>query len=414
MYIISVMKGFGRLGVWFVTYFIITVAFLDTMAQLPILAPFIASLGASGAYAGLILGSYSFFNMVGNLAAGPAIDRYGRRAGIVAGMLIAGIAVASYAIAARPGHLLGFRILHGLGGAILIPAVFAYAGDATRSGTIGRSMGFAGAAVAVAALVGPALGGIGRVMFGPRPVFVALGVLLILTAFVALVSVRDTAARRRTGDEPVAGGDAVIVRGPRGVRFFASVLRDPSLQYAYLSVFSLTFATGALAMVFPMTIEAAGLSAAHTGSYFGIYAIAAILVFVLPTNRLSDAFGRRPAIVAGSVLVVAALGLLTVAGGRPAFTVAMVLYGFGYGTMFPALCATVVDRTTVDRRGTAFGVFYAVFSLGTFVGPVVAGAVAQTVVSPYWAAVGVFIVVRGVLSARHFTAQPSAEAHAES
>ena len=52
----------------------------------------------------------------------------------------------------------------------------------------------------------------------------------------------------------------------------------------------------------------------------------------------------------------------------------MAVFGFGYGIVFPSAAALVIGATGADRRGMAFGVFYAVYSLGVVVGASGSGA----------------------------------------
>lgn len=370
---------------------VVTVAFLDTMVQLPLLSPFAASLGAGAATAGFILGAYSLVNMIGNVVAGPVIDRAGRRRTIAGGMLIAGAALAAYALVRTPGQLLLLRLAHGAGGAVLIPAVFAWMGDRSRVGSVGRTMGYAGAAVAVAALVGPAIGGVGRDLLGVRPVFLGIGSLLCLTAVSTLFFVRDAAAPQRP---------APLRTRKAAVHAVLAALGDRRLRYAYWSVCGLTFAMGVLAYTFPLTMDRAGFSAGRTGAFFSVFSAAAILVLILPTNRLSDRFGRRPLIIAGSLAVAIALAFLPVAHTTAAIAATMALYGVGYGTLFPSACAAVVDATSAANRGTAFGLFYAAFSLGVTTGPIAAGLAAAAGITAYWLAAALLIAIRlGLLAA---------------
>lgn len=378
------------------TYFVVTVSFLDTMAQLPLLSPFAASLGAGPTSIGIILGAYSLVNMVGNVIAGPVIDRLGRRYTIAAGMLAAGLAVAAYAFVVTPWQLLGARLLHGLGGAVLVPAVFAHVGDRSRGGRTGQAMGHAGAAVAIAAMVGPALGGIGRSALGTRPVFLILGGLLVGTSVSAALFVRDRS------------GSPAAQRAPLDLSGIRKAATDGELRYAYLSVFGLTFAMGVLAYAFPLSMQAAGASAGRTGSFFSIFSAAAILVLVLPTNRLSDRYGRPPMVVIGSLAVAIAVGGLVFARQIGELALVMALYGMGYGVLFPSACAIVVDRTDATTRGTAFGLFYAAFSLGVTVGPVAAGVATVVGFSPYWAAAGVIGAIRLLLAADRYRRGPRA------
>ncbi len=370
------------------------------MAQLPVLAPYAASLGAGALFTGVILGSYSLVNMTGNLLAGPVIDAYDRRVTIVAGLLTAGLAVAGYAVVTHPWQLLLVRLVHGAGGAVLIPAVFAWAGDRSRSGAVGRSMGYAGAAVAVAATVGPALGGVGGARLGPERVFLFLGALLWTTALIVIATgYRELFTRRGVRDAaPGAEADPGTAARPdpaiRPLSAILEVLRHPALAGAYRAVLGLTFAMGTLAYTLPITMRDLGFSTSYTGMLFSSFSIAAILVMLLPTNRLPDRYG--PLRVAQAGLLVVALSLATLVGAftLPFLAVTIVFYGLAFGLVFPATTTIVVNTAGRDRRGTAFGVYYAFYSLGVFVGPILAGFTASLGVSPYWNAVAVIAVTQ--------------------
>ena len=55
----------------------------------------------------------------------------------------------------------------------------------------------------------------------------------------------------------------------------------------------------------------------------------------------------------------------------------MALFGLGYGLVFPASAAMATAATGSERRGTAFGIFYAVYSLGVVVGAAGSGRLAE-------------------------------------
>ena len=403
------------------TAYLVTVAFVDTMALLPVFSPYAASLGVGAVYLGVILSSYSLTNMIGNLPAGPLIDRFGRRAGIVCGLVVAGGAVAAYAVARAPWQLLLARIVHGLGGAVLIPAVFAHLGDRSRAGAVGKSMGFAGAWVALAAMVGPALGGIVGGRLGASTLFVLLGLLLLATAPAAWVVLgrQPHAASRAdvtpvtplvgTEDRTASSGAAIAGESasrpashpawqPRQAawRRVAAVVRAPRLAFAYRAVFGLTFAMSTLAYRLPFTLREAGLRTAHVGIYMSGFALSAMAIFLLPTNRLSDRFGRVRIAQLGAVAVGGALATLGATGSASGAAVAMVSYGVGFGLLFTALSALMVDHSSYGDRGTAFGVFYAVFSLGAVVGPVGTGLALRAGLNPYWIAAAVALTAASI------------------
>lgn len=353
------------------TFFVIVVSFLDTMAQLPVLPVFVQSLGARARMVGAVLATYSIANMAGNVGAGLVIDRFGRKSGIIIGMVVAGGAVALYAAVTTPQQLLGLRVLHGLGGAILIPAAFAYSGDAARPERAGRQMGRAGAAVALAAMIGPAAGGVFRATYGPRPLFLLLGALLAGTAVLVFFMLPESFRAA-----PVSG--PAVLRPRRLV----PVLRDRTLHFVFLAVFFVQMAMGTLSFALPLAVEAGGFSSARSGMLLSIFSLVAIAFFVAPTAGLSDRYGRPVVIRLGMLVLMGSMALLSQAQSILLMAVAMVVYGVGYGLAFPALCATVVDRTDRTNRGTGFGVFYAVFSLGVATGPLLSGALVERGISP--------------------------------
>ncbi len=53
----------------------------------------------------------------------------------------------------------------------------------------------------------------------------------------------------------------------------------------------------------------------------------------------------------------------------------MMIYGIGFAILFPSINALLVENTTDDNRGKAFGLFYAFFSLGVVAGSFTVGAI---------------------------------------
>ncbi len=360
-----------------VTLIVIVIAFLDTMTQLPILSPYVVSLGASALMVGAILGGYSLINMVGNLYAGPLIDRFNRRLMISVGMLLAGIAVGAYVLAQTPGQLLVLRMVHGVGGAILIPAVFAWAGDRSAPGAAGRSMGFAAAAVGVAATIGPAVGGIVSARFGIAPVFLGLGLLLSVTGVVLF---------------PFSVLKVGYTRQAAQVQPLRWILRAKRLQVAYLLVFGLTVSMGSLVYAFPLIVQDLGYSSARTGALFSIFSATVIVLLVSPANRLLDRYPPEKVAAIGAGLMGLTVILLSQVASLRGLTFVMVMYGTAFAALFPTTSAIIVRHAGGSHRGTAFGVYYAVYSLGFVVGPGLTGYALTVGVAPFLPA----LVVLGV------------------
>jgi len=61
----------------------------------------------------------------------------------------------------------------------------------------------------------------------------------------------------------------------------------------------------------------------------------------------------------------------------------MACYGIGFGFLFPSVNSLLIDSTTADIRGKAYGYFYAFFSLGVVLGSSLLGWLSLGIVSGF-------------------------------
>ena len=176
-------------------------SFFDNFTQIPMIAPYASGLGANAVMTGWIVGIYSLTNSLGNIGAGIILDKFGRRIPLAIGLAWAGLGVWLYGFVGTPLGLLGARAFHGLGGSILVPAIFTMAADTLPSGKRGPGMGRIGAVIGLAAIIGPMVSGILRQAWGPRAVFTTVFVVMALGGLLALTLPetlsRTSATRKR-------------------------------------------------------------------------------------------------------------------------------------------------------------------------------------------------------------------------
>ncbi|MDW7675697.1 MAG: MFS transporter [Bacillota bacterium] len=339
-------------------YFVIIVSFIDNFSQLPIISPYAKALGGSSLIIGLAVGMYSFSNMIGNVFAGQFIDKVGRKKIMLIGMIIAGVSLLAYAQVASASQLLLVRFIHGLGGALMVPAAFAYLGDTTKNTNRGKTMALSGAAIGVAAMIGPAFGGVVKERVGIEYVFYFVSFLMLVTSFLVKIYLPERQIDIRSNNMSITK--------------LANLLTNSSLITAFCCAFALMYAKGILAYILPLQLEASNFGAATTGILFSTFAVVAIVIFLMPIN-FADKFGRYKPMFLGLLLIAIALMLLSMATRLSLYAVAMIIYGSGFALLFPAITALVVDNTEVAERGRAFGLFYAFFSLGVVLGPLLVG-----------------------------------------
>ena len=342
---------------------VVLVAFLDLFIQLPVISAYAKSLGATASMGGAIVGMYSASNLVGNVGAGLLLDRLNRKYLIALGMLLTAAALYLYDFASTPGQLLALRAFHGLVAGVLAPGAFAMLGDRTALHRT-RSIGMSGALIAISAVIGPPLAGFIRDLWGFGAVFATSGTLMLLAAIVFLIKVPSM---------PIA---AIRDQTREGTRTSTPIWRG--LTPVFCAVLAMTFGIGSLINHLPIALELAGAAPRISGIAFATFSLMAAVVMASPAHRAIDGVSRRLAVSLGFALLGGSGLILGVSNGAaaPAFG-AMVVFGLGFGLLFPSLGATVSDITSSRRTGTAFGIFYAVYSLGVVLGSTVSGMVAE-------------------------------------
>ncbi|MFA8439755.1 MFS transporter [Pueribacillus sp. YX66] len=348
-------------------YVIILVAFIDTFAQLPIISPFAHELGATPLLIGLAVGMYSFTNIIGNIFAGFWIDKNGAKRVLYIGLGITGLILLSYSLVHTPIQLILARFFHGLSGGLLVPAAFTYLANTSVKTKKGKSMALSGAIVGLAAVLGPAFGGMMTETAGVKWVFLIIGGLMLITALLAFLLLPQTEATMSRRIDSKETGKSII-----------DLLKNVPLFYAYLGSFALMFSQGVLAYMLPLKIEALNYGNEVSGMLMSTFAFTAILIFILPTNKLFDRFAHEYMLNTGLVILGIGLLLLSVTSQLSLLYMIMVIYGIGFSFIFPSINALIIQHTNVLDRGKAFGLFYAFFSLGVVVGSVMTGALAVT------------------------------------
>lgn len=348
---------------------VLFLAFVDVFALLPTVAPHIADLGAGPAGIGLAVGAYSAANLPANIVGGILVDRHGRRIITILGLVAAAVTVAAYALATSVGGFILVRLLHGVAGGILVPAVFAAAGDRARRGSEGRAFGRLGAVIGSAAVVAPATAGAVRQATGTNEVFLGVAALLLLGAAVAYFGVHDPPT-------PMPRTTTGRAARPQAMR---ALLQVAPIRRALLGTTVLTAAVGVLAGFLPGTAEALGAPASAVGGLFTAYAVVAAAIMLSPVAGRVDRTGADGPLALGLLTLGAALLMLSVAPTLAIAVVGSALFGAGYGLVFPAVTAATSSSSTVATRGRAFGLFNVAFSLGLAVGPPLIGALAEAV-----------------------------------
>jgi MFS family permease len=120
---------------------------------------------------------------IGQYPAGRLSDRFGRAPLMIGGLVVAGIAIAAFALPFSIGWLIALRFIQGLGAAAFRPGSRAVVADLVPEGERGIAYGWLSGADVGGLIFGPALGGL-LAVFGRVTVFEATGLAMLLAAVV--------------------------------------------------------------------------------------------------------------------------------------------------------------------------------------------------------------------------------------
>jgi EmrB/QacA subfamily drug resistance transporter len=350
--------------------------------------------------------------------AGGLADRFGHKRIFLLG--IAGFTLASLLCAVAPSleMLIAFRVLQGVGAAMIAPTSLALVLDAFPVERRAAGVGLWGAAAAAAAAVGPTLGGalvelsdwrlvflvnlpIGAtiLLFGsrrlrerakldahlpdlPGALMLALGLALVTLAIVEGNDWGWTAASTlgcfAAAMALLAG---VVWRSTRHPR----PIVDPAL-FAHRSFRIGNLGTLLFAAAFFSLILGNVVFLTSIWGYSVLQAGAATLpgpalstVFAGPAGRLADRFGHRAVIVPGTLIFAAGTMVLRSAGAEPdwlgLWLPGACLTGIGIGLAFPTLGSAAVRDVPDERFATASAVNAAFRQVGAVLGTAILVAI---------------------------------------
>ncbi|MBL0387538.1 MFS transporter [Tumebacillus sp. ITR2] len=366
---------------WKRTVWILWFGSLLTNASYTMVVPFlplylIQELGVAKSdanwWSGIIF-SVSF--LVGGIMApywGALADKHGKKKMILRAGFSLFFVYSLGAFVHSPWELLGVRVLHGLV-AGFVPASMAIVASTTPEKHMGWSLGLMQTAGATGGILGPLMGGVLSEIFGMRMSFIASGVSVLLATLLVLKFVHET---------PVAPA-----KERSRIRDDVKVAWNNRPMLRALSIL-IVFQT-ALAILQPvLTLYVADLQGSLDGSVLSsglIFSLSGIAMIIAAPywGRWGQKQGFR------STLLIALLGagVLTIAQVLPdnllTFSINRFAIGLFMAGILPACNAIVVENTSADFRGRAFGLTTSANQFGAMIGPLIGGFMSGFVSIPF-------------------------------
>ena len=333
-----------------------------------------------------VVAAFSGVRLLSSIYTGGLADRIGSRRAVGYGAII--VAVSSVALAAAPTYwtALAARGVGGSGSALFFNALLTHVVRIIPADMRGRAVGALQGAFLFGISFGPTVGGALSEPLGLRWPFVIYGGVCGAAGLLALQFLRDRPVEAVHGQhvlEPEEFAEAGPVNPkPHGLATTLRLTREFCTDRAFVAALvmmgaSRWAATGVRFSLVPVFgAEVVGASSTVVGVGLTLAAVMQLLV-LWPTGRLADTVGRR-AIAAPAYLFYALVACAMAFGTTvPLFLLILGLYGIATGLTSVTPPAIVADVVPTERTGVAVGVLNTAGDLGSVLGPLVSGWLAQ-------------------------------------
>jgi ACDE family multidrug resistance protein len=322
----------------------------------PVLPQYARNFGVSISAATFVITAFAVMRLCFAPATGVLIQRLGERRVYVSGILIVAVTTGACAFAQTYWQLLLFRSLGGIGSTMFFVSALGLMIRISPEDARGRVAGMFSTSFLLGSVGGPVLGA-ATAGFGLGAPFIIYGVALMISAAVVFFSLRHSSlAAPAEQTEPT-----VTVR---------VALRETAYRAALLS----NFATGW--SVFGLRIALVPLFVSEALDQGP--GVAGLAPAVYPSGYLSDRVGRRTLLIIGLSVSAVATAVVGFATSLPLFLAGAFVGGAASGMFSSPQQAAVADIIgSKARAGTAVATFQMMADLGSIVGSVVVGQVAE-------------------------------------
>ncbi len=323
--------------------------FISVFQLLPTAPYHVLDLGGGTGAAGLFLGCLTYSSAFSAPLTGAIGDRFGQRRVLMIVSVVSAAFSIGYAVITNIPFLLAVVVLHGLFWSALLSASGAYMTATIPESRRAEGISYWGLASTLALATAPTIG-----FWVYRHGWLTLcAELVVLNLAMAVIAWRLP--------EDVAHGDAPSTRPGRREDGRPTSVVETRVLVLSITMALLSFGYGALTSF--SALFADELHVSPRGVFLAIMALA-ILVIRLTLGRLLDQVGPRRVLLACLSAPAAGLLMLAAANGRLTFVAAALVFGLGFGLMYPAYTAYVLRHVHFTRRGAAFGAMLAAFDTG--------------------------------------------------
>lgn len=288
---------------------------------------------------------------------GRLIERFGRRAVMMFGALLAAASGALLGLSTELWHVLVLRSFMGLGEAALFVGAATLIADLSPPHRRAESASYFSVAVYGGIGLGPT---IGEWVLGDDRYALTF---LVASGFSALAAVTVLGVPRR-----VDRSSAPAITDAKPPLFHRSALWPGVVLASGIAAFSV------FAAFLPDHARSVGL--AGSAGLFLVYSVVSIVLRLFGA-RLPERLGEHRAVTVSLGAMASGLLLISAVAEPWALWISAGLVGIGMAFLYPSLMANVVNRVDDSSRASALSSFTMFFEIGSVVGGVALGAVGE-------------------------------------
>ena len=350
----------------------------------PILPLYAKSFDISYGLVGLVLAAEGIGHLVGDLPAAMVLNRIGRKAAMLLGVIT--VALCGAGLFFAPSILMVFllRFVGGIGGALWDISRYAYLADATAVHQRGRALSVFGGISRIGTFLGPVIGGYIASATSVEYPFLVYGGISLLAAVVAAIAVEASSKRVSPPQHGLARHFANIFRAHRKNLITAGTGQ----------LFAQTIRSGRYIIIPLYGAEVLGLGYEQIGLIMTISGFIDMMMFY-PAGVIMDRFGRKFANVPSFALQAIGMVLIPLTESLalhlnlPFFLLDLItgefiallfpasLLGFGNGLSSGAMMTLGADLAPHDALSEFLGLWRLIGDGGRMSGPVCVGYVAD-------------------------------------
>ena len=365
---------------------LVNVGFCMLPPVLPLFAK--VELGCSDAVVGLVVASNGFGQFFFNLPAGAVVTAVGIRATMLLGLLI--LAASGLMAWGSVGvvTLIGATVVRGIGVATWQTARMSFIAGWVPRETNGKVNSFMGGVMRLANVLGPAMGGVLVTRFNMRVVFLAAALFTIPAALVILLTMPHINPVKKKS------------KGGCGSETSATLVEH---AFTFLTAgafcFSCVMVRTSRTLLLPLQGHEMGLRVDRISYLISASYTAELFLFWI-SGLIMDRYGRKWCAVPANITMGLGLILLPMTQTYAQLMGAAMCFGVG-STLGSGIVQTLTTDFTPAASGKNefLGIFRSITKLGTLLGPVVTGGLAEVSLLMAGLVQGGLAIVGGVWAA---------------